>query len=245
MADKKVSVESIESALKLGSKYAGAVGFSVAPVNSESGGRPRWHYLSADGVRWVPCEEESAKLPSHRTPAKEVPALPGSKLGQWLLAFIDEEGDPIKPYVYIEPRRPSAEETGPEVMDAGRDGAVARPLDFNSLVLKLIERKDQAALEALSVAIQSLNACGQELQSLTALRREETERLREEKREAEQHRIEAIKANMELSQTLAELREEGQWARTVTELFKDHPQILVEGLKDLGVGLLDRLKGSG
>lgn len=237
--EKKITVETLAKALKRAKDYPDVVGFCVAPVHSAAGGRPRWHYLSPDRSEWMAMELEAAELPSIKADVKTLPKLPPSPIGQWLVAFVDEDGDFLKPYLVIDPQTGAREGADEEPDRADKAGA---PLDMHRFLLTLIDRKDHHACEVLREAAAAIRNARLELDSLTAVRRTEVENLIKRLSEAEETTRAVVSTNKELSDSLAELRADGQLHQTVREIFRDHPEMLVGGIKELLGGLMDKLK---
>lgn len=246
------SYKTLEEVLEQADQHEAAVGFVVAPVTSVKGGRPSWRCVSEDGKEWVLEDVRNSFVPQVDDGTEKLPPLPPSPLGKWLFAFVDKDGDTMRPYYLIE-QQPERRSGASNVIDVESIPAGPAPppasaspngTDIHQLSLQIITDSYKFALDAMREGRLTITTMRQQMDALMELGHKERQRLVVQLHEAEATRDKALGANAELSVTVAELKNADQFWITLQELFRDKPELLMAGLKDIGVTLLEKLKSS-
>ncbi len=260
-------VSSLVEAINQRDQYPGALAFMVAPLATKNGGKRSWHVLKIEGegeeataVGWCPESTEGAKLPPVTVDARELPELPPSKIGSWEVVFIDANSDLLGPRIRIEPGskpqvEPSPAATAPpappaSVASTGSTPPSSPPGTSAEILLEAFKAQINASqqsttqmLAMVGAVTSSIEKIGKGHMEVQALLSAELKRANEQTAKAETDRDQALGANTELQGLLAESRENSQFYNTIQLLYKDKPELLMHGLKELTSGLLDRLSG--
>lgn len=260
-------VSSLVEAINQRDQYPGALAFMVAPLATKNGGKRSWHVLKIEGegeeataIGWCPESTEGAKLPPVDVVASDLPDLPPSKIGAWEVVFIDGNSDLLGPRIRIEPGsraqvEPSPAATAPQaqppsVSNTAGSTPPSNPGTSAEILLEAfkvqINASQQSTTQLLAMVgavTSSIEKIGKGHMEVQALLSAELKRANEQTAKAETLRDQALGANTELQGLLAESRENSQFYNTIQLLYKDKPELLMHGLKELAGGLLDRLSG--
>lgn len=256
MAERRVIVRDLFSAIELEGEYKGASAFMIAPVTGERGRPVWWGVREVDGkLEWAKEKDEPncAMLDD----AGNLPNLPPSPKNQWLLGFVDKQGDLLRPYVLIDPNvidvtpeppppPPPSAPRGPRMSAPSDEAPTSGASTADALGALVAVMRDQSKQQISLVQEQQkgFSEIRASYEQINKSLREELELERQRRIQAENQYKEALGANSELATQIAYLKHESQGHETVRVLFKDKPELLVNSAREFATGLLQTLQAT-
>lgn len=256
MAERRVIVRDLISAIELEGEYKGASAFMIAPVTGERG-RPVWW-----GVKEVHGKLEWAKEKDEPNCAMlddvgNLPDLPPSPKSQWLLGFVDKQGDLLRPYVVIDPNvidvtpepqppPPPGAPRAPRMSVPTEDSSTSGASSADALGALVAVMRDQSKQQIALVQEhqKGFSEIRASYELINRNLREELELERQRRIQAENQYKEALGANSELATQIAYLKHESQGHETIRVLFKEKPELLVNSVREFATGILQTLQAT-